>query len=54
MYYSTKAAGSADQLSAASRLRMVQAFGLGFLFVPITLSAYIGIPPEKATACRAW
>jgi len=26
---------------------MVQAFGLGFLFVPITLSAYIGVPAEK-------
>ncbi len=26
---------------------MVQAFGLGFLFVPITLSAYVGVAPEK-------
>jgi DHA2 family multidrug resistance protein len=26
---------------------MVQAFGLGFLFVPINLGAYVGIPPEK-------
>ncbi len=33
--------------AAASKLRMVQAFGLGFLFVPINLSAYIGVPAEK-------
>jgi len=24
--------------------------GLGFLFVPITLVAYVGIPPEKNNA----
>jgi DHA2 family multidrug resistance protein len=29
---------------------VVQAFGLGFLFVPITLAGYIGIPPEKANS----
>ncbi len=41
----------ADQLrSGESRLRIVQAFGLGFLFVPISLSAYIGIAPEKGNS----
>jgi DHA2 family multidrug resistance protein len=47
MYYSTKNLDLLISFGAASRLRMVQSFGLGFLFVPITLSAYIGVPPEK-------
>jgi len=28
----------------------VQVFGLGFLFVPINLSSYIGTPPEKSSS----
>ena len=47
MYYSTKDLDLLISFQSASRLRMVQAFGLGFLFVPITLSAYIGVPAEK-------
>src|SRR5580704_12426594 len=47
MYYSTKDLDLQISFASASRLRIVQAFGLGFLFVPITLSAYIGIPAEK-------
>jgi DHA2 family multidrug resistance protein len=50
MYYSTKRLDLLISFSAASRLRIVQAFGLGFLFVPITLSAYIGIAPEKGNS----
>jgi DHA2 family multidrug resistance protein len=33
---------------AASVLRLAQVFGLGFLFVPINLVAYIGMPTEKS------
>ncbi len=47
MYYSTKGLDLEISFGAASRLRMVQAFGLGFLFVPINLSAYVGVPAEK-------
>jgi DHA2 family multidrug resistance protein len=47
MYYSTKRLDLLISFGAASRLRIIQAFGLGFLFVPITLGAYTGIPPEK-------
>jgi MFS transporter, DHA2 family, multidrug resistance protein len=47
MYVSTKQMDLLISFSAASRLRIVQAFGLGFLFVPISLAAYNGIPPEK-------
>ncbi len=31
-------------------LRIAQVIGLGFLFVPINLVAYVGIPPEKNNA----
>jgi DHA2 family multidrug resistance protein len=47
MYYSTKGLDLEISFGAASKLRMVQAFGLGFLFVPINLSAYVGVPAEK-------
>jgi DHA2 family multidrug resistance protein len=47
MWYSTRGLDLLISFQAASRLRIVQAVGLGFLFVPITLSAYIGVPAEK-------
>ncbi len=50
MYYSTKRLDLLISFGSASWLRIVQAFGLGFLFVPITLGAYIGIPPEKGNS----
>jgi DHA2 family multidrug resistance protein len=50
MYYSTRRIDLQISFSAASWLRVAQVIGLGFLFVPITLVAYIGIPPEKNNA----
>jgi len=50
MFYSTRGLDLLISFQAASRLRIVQAFGLGFLFVPINLSAYIGVPPEKGNS----
>ena len=50
MYYSTTQLDLLISFGAASRLRIAQAFGLGFLFVPITLAAYNGIPPEKGNS----
>jgi DHA2 family multidrug resistance protein len=47
MYYSTKRIDLTISFSAAVWLRIAQVIGLGFLFVPITLAAYIGIAPEK-------
>jgi len=32
----------------ASLMRVVQVFGLGFLFVPINLTSYVGMPAEKS------
>ena len=50
MYYSTQRLNLLISFRAASELRIAQAFGLGFLFVPITLGAYIGIPQEKGNS----
>ena len=50
MFYSTKRIDLMISFSAAAWLRVAQVIGMGFLFVPITLVAYIGIPPEKNNA----
>jgi DHA2 family multidrug resistance protein len=50
MFYSTQRIDLLISFSAASWLRVAQSFGLGFLFVPITLAAYIGMPTEKSNA----
>jgi MFS transporter, DHA2 family, multidrug resistance protein len=50
MYYSTKRIDLLISFKAAAWLRVAQAFGLGFLFVPITLAAYIGLPAEKGNS----
>jgi MFS transporter, DHA2 family, multidrug resistance protein len=50
MYYSTKRIDLLISFKAATLLRITQVLGLGFLFVPITLVAYIGIPPDKNNA----
>jgi MFS transporter, DHA2 family, multidrug resistance protein len=50
MYYSTKRIDLDISFAAATLLRIAQVIGLGFLFVPITLVAYIGIAPEKNNA----
>ena len=47
MYYSTQRIDLQISFSAAAWLRIAQVIGSGFLFVPITLVAYIGIAPEK-------
>src|SRR5215471_6303350 len=50
MFYSTKRIDLQMSFSAATWLRVAQVVGLGFLFVPITLVAYVGIPPDKTNA----
>jgi MFS transporter, DHA2 family, multidrug resistance protein len=47
MFYSTQRIDLQISFSTATWLRVVQVIGLGFLFVPITLAAYVGIAPEK-------
>jgi len=48
MYYSTWRLDLLISFSSATWLRLAQSAGLGFLFVPITLAAYIGMPAEKS------
>jgi MFS transporter, DHA2 family, multidrug resistance protein len=50
MFYSTRRIDLQLSFSAATWLRIVQVIGLGFLFVPINLASYVGIPPEKNNA----
>jgi DHA2 family multidrug resistance protein len=48
MYMSTKRLDLDISFGAAAQLRIAQSFGLGFMFVPITLGAYVGVRAEKA------
>ena len=48
MYYSTQRLDLDMSFRSASVLRVAQVFGLGFLFVPINLISYVGMPAEKS------
>jgi len=50
MYYSTLRIDLTISFVSASWLRVAQVVGIGFLFVPITMAAYIGMPAEKSNA----
>ena len=50
MYYSTQQLDLQISFWSASKLRLAQVFGLGFLFVPINLSSYVGMPLEKSSS----
>jgi MFS transporter, DHA2 family, multidrug resistance protein len=50
MYYSTTHVDLLISFRFAAWLRIVQGFGLGFLFVPITLAGYVGVPAEKSNS----
>jgi len=50
MYYTTQHLDLDISFRFASMLRVVQVFGLGFLFVPINLASYIGMPAEKSNS----
>ena len=50
MYYTTQNLDLQISFGFASILRVVQVFGLGFLFVPINLVSFVGMPPEKSNA----
>jgi MFS transporter, DHA2 family, multidrug resistance protein len=47
MFYSTMRIDLQMSFNAAVWLRVSQVVGLGFLFTPITLVAYVGVPTEK-------
>ncbi len=50
MYYSTQHLDLEISFGAASLMRVFQVLGLGFLFVPITLASYVGMPVEKSNS----
>jgi DHA2 family multidrug resistance protein len=50
MFYSTQHLDLDISFGFASFLRVVQVFGLGFLFVPINLVAYVGMPANKSNS----
>ena len=50
MYYSTRQLDLQISFLSASLLRVAQVFGLGFLFVPINLTSYVGMPTDKSSS----
>ncbi len=50
MYFSTQRLDLQISFGSASLLRIIQVFGLAFLFVPINLVAYVGMPLEKSSS----
>jgi MFS transporter, DHA2 family, multidrug resistance protein len=50
MYLSTVQVDLLISFDVASRLRVAQGLGLGFLFVPITLAAYNGVPASRGNS----
>ena len=50
MYVSSRQLDLQISFVSASLLRLIQVFGLGFLFVPINLISYVGMPAEKSSS----
>lgn len=50
MYYTTQHLDLDISFGTAAVLRIVQVFGLAFLFVPINLVSYVGMPLEKSNS----
>jgi MFS transporter, DHA2 family, multidrug resistance protein len=50
MYYSTKRIDLLISMGSATRLRILQYAPLGFIFIPATTAAYIGVAAEKNNA----
>jgi DHA2 family multidrug resistance protein len=49
-YYSAVRLDLDISFGVASVIRVVQVIGLPFLFVPINLASYVGMPPEKSSS----
>ena len=50
MFYSSRQLDLDISFRSAAWLRVAQVFGLGFLFVPINLVSYVGMPPERSSS----
>jgi DHA2 family multidrug resistance protein len=50
MFYSSRRLDLDISFRSAAWLRVIQVFGLGFLFVPINLASYVGMPGDKSSS----
>ena len=50
MFYSTQRIDLLMSFESATRLRIAQYVPLGFIFIPATTAAYLGMPQEKSNA----
>lgn len=50
MFYSTRRIDLEMSFASATWLRIVQYIPMGFIFIPATMAAYIGVPQEKSNA----
>jgi len=50
MYYTIGHLDLSISSTHAQWLRVVQSVGLAFVFVPLTIAAYVGLPPEKSNS----
>jgi DHA2 family multidrug resistance protein len=50
MFYSTRRIDLQMSFASATWLRIVQYIPMGFIFIPATMAAYIGVPQEKSNA----
>jgi DHA2 family multidrug resistance protein len=50
MFISARTMNTSMSFGSASWLRVVQQFPVGFIFIPATMAAYIGLPAEKSNA----
>jgi DHA2 family multidrug resistance protein len=50
MFFSTRRIDLGISFSAATWLRIAQYLPMGFIFIPATMVAYLGIPQEKSNA----
>jgi DHA2 family multidrug resistance protein len=50
MFFTVSHLNAGISFNYAQWLRVLQGLGLGFLFVPITLAAYVGLPPKKSNS----
>jgi DHA2 family multidrug resistance protein len=54
MFFSTRRIDLQISFESATWLRIAQYIPMGFIFIPATMVAYLGIPQEKSNAVAGW
>jgi DHA2 family multidrug resistance protein len=54
MFFSTRRIDLQISFESATWLRIAQYLPIGFIFIPATMAAYLGIPQEKSNAVAGW